>query len=405
MTRKAKSFHIRRVVLATAASLLILTASVLSFWAGAREASIIPELGGTVRPAGLTDGETLPVALTGTSARAAVLMEASTGDILFAQNKDARLPMASTTKIMTALVAIEALPLDTPVKIPAGAVGVEGSSIYLVAGEVLTLEELLYALLLQSANDAAAAIAIAVAGDIPSFAARMNKKVEELGLMDTHFVNPHGLDDEEHYTTAYELAAITRAALENPLLAEIVATERATIPMHSGEGVRVLINHNRLLRTYEGCIGVKTGFTKRTGRCLVSAAERDGVRLIAVTLGDGDDWRDHTAMLDYGFEMCEAVTLCEPGHYRAPMPLIGGMDGYVIVENTHLATCVLRRSHGEIRCLVERPRFDYAPVTAGEQVGRLVFYECLPTGEPRIIAEVPLYAAYGVERVTYHWWD
>ena len=354
--------------------------------------------GAVVIPAG---DASLPVAFTGVNARAAVLLEAGSGEVIFGQNENARLPMASTTKIMTALVALEALPLDTSVKITAASVGVEGSSVYLAEGEVLTLEQLLYALLLESANDAASAIAVAVSGSVEAFAERMNRKAAELGLTDTHFINPHGLDAEGHYTTAYELAVITRAALENETFRTICATERKTIPLHGTEGVRLLLNHNKLLDSYEGCIGVKTGFTKKTGRCLVSAAERDGVTLIAVTLGAPDDWRDHAAMLDYGFGLYETVPLCEAGSFSAPLWLISGTQEYVMVENTDALAVTLRRDHGPIRCAVELPRFEFAPVQAGQTMGQLRFFEEARDGTKRELGVVPLKASYGVEAVTY----
>ncbi len=343
----------------------------------------------------------LPAALTGVSARGAVLMEAESGNVVFGQNQNARLSMASTTKIMTALVALEQLPLETVVTVTPESVGVEGSSIYLVEGEKLTLEQLLYALLLESANDAAVAIAIAVAGSVEDFAALMNEKADELGLTNTHFVNPHGLDDEDHYTTAKELALIARAALCNPVFREICATKRKTIPLHENEGVRLLLNHNKLLDAYDGCIGVKTGFTKKTGRCLVSAAERDGVTLIAVTLGAPDDWRDHTAMLDYGFSMYESVTLCEPAFFSAPLWAVNGVQDYVMVENTETLTVVLRKDHGAVRCLVELPRFEFAPIRNGQTVGRLLFCEQRADGTQTELGSVPLVAAYGVDGVTY----
>ena len=360
---------------------------------------LTPDRSGTVIvPAG---DASLPVALTGVNARAALLMEAGSGNVIFGQNENAPLPMASTTKIMTALVALEALPLDTPVKITAASVGVEGSSIYLVEGEVLTLEQLLYALLLESANDAASAIAVAVSGSVEEFAERMNRKASELGLTDTHFVNPHGLDHEDHYTTAYELAVITRAALENETFRAICATKRKTIPLRGEEGIRLLLNHNKLLDSYDGCIGVKTGFTKKTGRCLVSAAEREGITLIAVTLNAPDDWRDHTAMLDYGFDLYETIPLCEAGAFSAPLWLISGWQEYVMVENTDALAVTLRRDHGPIRCVVELPRFAFAPVSAGETVGCLRFFEEARDGTERELGTVPLKAAYGVEAVTY----
>ena len=359
--------------------------------------SLLPG-GGVCCPPG--DGA-LPVALTGVSARGAVLLEAGSGDVIFGQNQHARLPMASTTKIMTALVALECLPTDTVVTVTAESVGVEGSSIYLTEGEQLTLEQLLYALLLESANDAATAIAVAVGGSVEGFAALMNEKATELGLTGTHFVNPHGLDHEDHYTTAYELAVIAATALENPVFREICATERMTIPLRGEEGVRLLLNHNRLLDSYEGCIGVKTGYTKKTGRCLVSAASREGVTLIAVTLNAPDDWRDHTAMLDYGFGLYRSVTLCEPAFYSAPLWVVNGTREYVMAENTASLAVVLRRDHGAVTCVVELPRFVFAPVRSGMPLGFLRFYEELRDGSRRELGCVPLTAAYGAESITY----
>ncbi len=319
------------------------------------------------------DAPTLPTALQGTSAQSAVLINADSGEILFRQNENARLPMASTTKIMTALVAIEAMDPQSTVTVSSDAVGIEGSSVYLTEGEALTLEELLYCLMLSSANDAAVAIALAVSGSVEAFSARMNEKATELGLKDTHFTNPHGLDDPEHYTTAYELAVIARAAMSHGLLKTIMATPKKTVPHMGTDGVRLLVNHNKLLRSYEGAIGVKTGFTKKSGRCLVSAAERDGVTLIAVTINDGDDWRDHTAMLDYGFSLYEKVELCPAGAFEAPLWVMGGFQEYVVVKNTEAVTISLPQDRGTIRCAVELPRFIYAPVKEGQAVGRLAF--------------------------------
>ena len=379
--------------------LFLTTAGVFLPVAAASAGGISPGQSGDILvPAG---DASLPVALAGVSARGAVLMEAESGDVVFGQNENARLPMASTTKIMTALVALESLPVETVVRITAPSVGVEGSSIYLTEGETLTLEQLLYALLLESANDAATAIAMAVAGSVEAFAEEMNQKAASLGLKDTHFVNPHGLDHEEHYTTAYELAVITRAALQNETFRAICATKRKTIPLRGEEGIRLLLNHNKLLDSYEGCIGVKTGFTKKTGRCLVSAAEREGITLIAVTLNAPDDWRDHTAMLDYGFDLYEALPLCEAGAFSAPLWLISGLQEYVMVENTDALAVTLRRDHGPIRCVVELPRFAFAPVSAGETVGCLRFFEEARDGTERELGTVPLKAAYGVEAVTY----
>jgi D-alanyl-D-alanine carboxypeptidase/D-alanyl-D-alanine carboxypeptidase (penicillin-binding protein 5/6) len=228
----------------------------------------------------------------------------------------------------------------------------------------------------------------------------MNQRAVSLGLTNTHFVNPHGLDSEEHYTTAYDLAVITQAALENSTFRQIVSTQKTTIPLHGTEGVRLLINHNKMLRLYEGCMGVKTGFTKKTGRCLVSAAERDGVTLIAVTLGCPDDWNDHAKLLDYGFSLCESVTLATPGEYTSPLWVISGETEYVMVSNDTGLTLTLPRERGEIRCVVELPRFTYAPLGQGQIVGRLVWL--IESGGDTVeLGSVPLIATYGVAEVTY----
>lgn len=339
---------------------------------------------------------------TDVSAKAAVLMESSTGRIISAKNADIRLPMASTTKIMTALVAIENCDISTVVTISPDAVGIEGSSVYLFEGEQLTLEDLLYALMLASANDAAAAIAIEVGGSIEGFAEMMNAKAREMGLSDTHFTNPHGLDDPEHYTTAAELAKIAAVAMQNEVFRTIVSTRKKTIPQNDGEGVRLLVNHNKLLNSYEGCIGVKTGFTKQSGRCLVSAAERDGIELIAVTLSAPDDWNDHKTMLDYGFSLYESRTLCGEGEFQYTMPVIGGGMDYVILKNEDAVTLVLPKNTPEVECTVELPSFIYAPVSQGEQVGSLIY-----TVDGKIVAEMPIIASYAVDRAAYkkNFWE
>ena len=335
----------------------------------------------------------------GLSAQSAVLMDADSGQVLYECNADTRLPMASTTKIMTALCAFELGELTDVIRVDARAVGIEGSSVYLSAGERLTLHQLLYALLLSSANDAAVAIAIGTAGSVEAFVAHMNQKAKALGLKNTHFENPHGLDDEEHYTTAYELALITRELLSHPLLATICATRKTTIPQGNAPNARLLVNHNKLLRNYAGCIGVKTGFTKRSGRCLVSAAEREGLTLIAVTLNAPDDWNDHTRLLDAGFDAYERVVLCERGGYETPIPVTGGKEAYVVVRSDHTVAVTLPRRRGAVRCTVESPRFLFATVDQNETVGRLIFWcDTDGDGDEEDLATVPLTTAYAVER-------
>ncbi len=333
-----------------------------------------------------------PDGITGVSAQSAYLYQPDTDTAVWEQNAHVRMPMASTTKIMTAIVTLENADPDMTVRIPAEAVGVEGSSIYLHEGEELTVDQLLSALLMESANDAATALAIAVGGSIDGFAAMMNRKAKELGLSDTHFSNPHGLDDPTHYTTAADLAHLAAYCLSNPRFHAIVSTYRTTIPLCGSQGTRVLINHNRLLKQYDGAVGVKTGFTKHSGRCLVSAAERDGVQLIAVTLNAPDDWRDHTAMLDYGFSRFTTVLLTERGQETFVLPAVGGDSDSLTVRNDEPLLVVLPANHGEIRTQIQLPRFVYAPVAAGEKVGEAVYF-C----NGRQIGSVPLYACHALE--------
>ncbi len=324
------------------------------------------------------------------SAKSAILIEAESGKIVYGKNETEKLPMASTTKIMTAVVALEMADLDAKVEVADEAIGVEGSSIYLTHGECLTISELLYALLLQSANDAATAIAYAVAGGVPEFADLMNDTAAKIGLCDTHFTNPLGLDDPEHYTTAADLAALTAYAFKNPTFREIVSSVSATIPSSDGEGVRVLVNHNRLLKTYDGAVGVKTGFTKKSGRCLVSAAERDGVCLIAVTLSASDDWNDHKKLLDYGFDSLERVTVAEPREFYIDLPCIGGNTPYVRCSNADSVTLTLPKGT-RVTYRIEADRYFPAPVKAGDALGKVILYA---NGEEK--CTLPLYAEHDV---------
>ncbi len=334
------------------------------------------------------------------SAQSAILIEAESGTAVMTKNADLPLSMASTTKIMTALTALSLAPPETEICVTSAAVGIEGSSIYLTEGEILTLEQLLWALLLESANDAAVAIAVGICGSVEAFAEEMNRIAVDMGLRQTHFTNPHGLDDPEHYTTARELAEITRRAMENELFRLIVSTRKASIPHAGTELTRLLINHNKLLRLYDGCIGVKTGYTKKSGRCLVSAAERDGVTLIAVTLNAPDDWNDHSRMLDHGFAAFESVTLCGDREFRMPLHLVGGTESYVMLSNRDAIARTLPIGHGKITQTVEIPRFAYASIEVGEVLGRLVWRcDCNGDGYAEIIAETELFALYGVERV------
>lgn len=229
------------------------------------------------------------------SATAAVLLDADTGQLLYEKNGDEQMLIASTTKIMTALVALEQAEPDDTVTVTREHMA-EGSSMYLKPGETVRVEELLYGLLLCSGNDAALALT-ECAGGLEPFVALMNEKAAALGMTHTSFANPNGLDAEGHYSTARDMAVLAAAAMEEPTFRRICSSRAVTI------GQRTMENHNRLLRQVEGCVGLKTGYTKAAGRTLVSCTERDGCRLIAVTLRDGDDWADHAALYEYGFRL------------------------------------------------------------------------------------------------------
>lgn len=229
------------------------------------------------------------------SATAAVLMDADMGQVLYEKNGDRQMLIASTTKIMTALVVLEHAAPDDVITVTPNHMA-EGSSMYLRAGETVRVEELLYGLLLCSGNDAALALT-ECAGGLTPFVALMNEKAAALGMAHTSFANPNGLDADGHYSTARDMAVLAAAAVENPTFRRICSSRSVTI------GQRTMENHNRLLRQMEGCIGLKTGYTRAAGRTLVSCTERDGCRLVAVTLQDGNDWADHAALYDYGFRL------------------------------------------------------------------------------------------------------
>ena len=257
----------------------------------------------------------IPISASAISAKSAILIDADSGRVLYEHNSYEKLPMASTTKIMTGLLSCESGKLNDSVKVSAFASGTEGSSLWLKLGEKQTLENLTYGLMLKSGNDAAVAIAEYLGGSIDAFALLMNKKAREIGAVNTNFENPHGLDSDGHYTTAYDLALITREAMKNKNFSEIVSTKTYSIPMQGEKWDRALKNHNKLLWNYDGCNGVKTGFTKKCGRCLVSSAKRNGRELICVTLNAPDDWKDHTYLLNYGFDNFETEVVAKKGNY------------------------------------------------------------------------------------------
>lgn len=320
----------------------------------------------------------------GDHAAGAVLMDAESGRVLYEHDAHTPRLIASTTKLMTALVAVErAGDLDEAITVKGEWLGSEGSSIYLKAGEQITLRGLLCGLLLQSGNDAAMAIACHIAGGEAQFAALMNQKAAELGMKDSSFANPSGLDHENHHSSAYDMALLARACLKNETVSEICATRSITI------GTRTFVNHNKLLYRCEGCVGMKTGFTEKAGRTLVSAATRDGQTLICVTLNDGDDWNDHKKLLDYGFRTYPRQVLCRAGEPGGAVAVEGSLIPTMPVVTQAELGYPLKEGEKPVQ-EVELVRSASAPLPAGVQLGVLRWRL---NGE--VIAEMPLVSESG----------
>lgn len=328
------------------------------------------------------------------SARAAILIDAASGRVLYAKNADARCPMASTTKIMTALLALENSAPNEIVTASERAAGTGGTSIYLSAGETLSMEEMLKGLMLRSGNDAAVAIAEHIGGSVENFAAMMNARAEELGA-DAHFVTPNGLDAEGHGASARAMALIAREALRRDDFRALVGAQRATIPWRDNQYNRVLNNKNRLLREYEGATGVKTGFTKKAGRCLVFSAERDGMELIGVVLNCGAWFDEAERLLDWGFENFSIACAAEMGEDCGSVAVAGGASPRVRVIAESDAMAAVRASD-QWSVELTLARSVAAPVHAGDSLGRAALKV---NGE--ILAETRLIAAESSERLTF----
>ena len=329
------------------------------------------------------------------SAQSAVVLTADTGTVLFEKDGHTPRPVASTTKIMTALLALEAAQErgDPLVDITQEMVAVEGSSMGLQAGDSISLTGLAAGMLLASGNDAANAAALYLDGSLESFAARMNQRAAALGMEDTHFVTPSGLDGEDaqglgHLSTAYDMALLARVALEDQAFRQLCSSPSLAVEFAEPVKRVAYTNHNKLLAQYQGCVGVKTGFTKEAGRCLVSAAERDGALLIAVTLNAPNDWQDHTALLDYGFSQVEPYQLAG-GDVRLTVPVVGSPEEAVSLRGSNGGEVTLPLGQGaQVERVVRVPKFLYAPVEAGEQVGEICWYL-----EGQLLGSAPLTAA------------
>ncbi len=304
------------------------------------------------------------------SAQSAILYEAHSDTVLWERNAHAPMPMASTTKIMTALAALDALDPDEYFPFPAEAVGVEGSSAYLTAGEILSVKDMLYALLLQSANDVATALALLSDGSVEAFAERMNALAKDFGCESTHFENPHGLHSENHYTTAADLAIIAKKLLENELLAAIVKTKVYTAKTSTLR--RTFVNHNKLLSFDKDAVGVKTGFTKSSGRCLVGAAEKNGMLLISVTLNAPSDWSDHAQLWKYVSDRYEYKCILKEHQYYGNLSVVGSIYPFVSVTNKEKIELLVKKSSADIEMHTEALPLLALPIKKGQVLGRLV---------------------------------
>ena len=328
----------------------------------------------------LITGESLSV-----GASSAIVMEAESGKVLFSQNIHVRLPMASTTKIMTAMLTLEQPEAERDFTVDSEAIQVEGSSMGLAPGDSASLYTLAVGMLLSSGNDAANAAAVRIDGSVEAFTARMNRRAAELGMNNTHFSTPSGLDAEDHYSTAYDMALLARAAMQSERFCAIASARRMTVRFGNPPYPRTLLNHNRLLSLYDGAIGVKTGFTKKAGRCLVSAAERNGVRLICVTLNCPDDWNTHRTLFERYFGLTSREELvAEP----ISLPVEGGLQSAVrAVQQGPLRFTVVKGQTGTAKSRIICRKFYYAPVSEGDILGKIVYYN----GD-RIIGEQKLVA-------------
>ncbi len=303
----------------------------------------------------------------GIAAKACALVDAASGRVLYQQNGDVPLPMASTTKVMTALVVLENAKLSDIVEISRSASGVEGSSIYLEVGEKLSVEQLLLGLMLRSGNDAAVALAEHVGGSVEGFVGMMNDKALSMGLEHTLFQNPHGLPAQDHYTSALDLCAIMSEAIGNEDFVRIASTKKVQIPWEGHQWNRVLTNKNRMLDELTGCNGGKTGFTKAAGRCLVEAAERDGMQLVSVVLNCPDWWNQTAKMMEYGFDNYYEHVFLERGEAVHQASTGGSPESVAILAQETLSLAVSPDEEMFLR--LEVPAMPAPPYREGDILG------------------------------------
>ena len=307
------------------------------------------------------------------SAKSAVVISADTCEVVYSKNMNEPLPMASTTKIMSSVIALEYGAVDEMQKVTTDMIAVEGSSIGLIDGDNVSLKTLVKGMLLESGNDAANAVAHIVGGNIPDFVKMMNNKAKEIGMYSTSFETPSGLDGKNHYSTAFDMAILGAYAIKNPEFRSICEDENDVVYFGNPPYRRVFTNHNKLLSLYDGAFGIKTGFTKKSGRCLVSAVCKDGKTLVAVTLNAPDDWNDHIKMYDYAFEKVNTIEIIEDLS-DIKLKIVGGTKNYIDVELLTIQQYTIVKNNFEYIDKIYIKQFEYAPINKGDIVGKVEFY-------------------------------
>jgi len=326
------------------------------------------------------------------SAESAILIDADSGRVLFEKNAHTKRGIASTTKILTAIVVLENASSDEVVNVSYKAANTEGSSMYLKSGEKITVENLLYGLMLNSGNDAATALAEHTAGSVEEFAKLMNKKAKEIGMNSSSFANPHGLDNENHYSTAYDMAMLTKYAMENKTFKNIVGTKTKIAKNENGD-YKYLTNHNKLLSIYEYCLGVKTGFTKKCGRCLVSFSEKNGVKLIAITLNAPNDWNDHIKLYDEYFSIYKRYNIIDINNYVASINIENADDTDLKLYNCKAINLTLKdEEYKKIKIKYNIKDNVKVPIYKGQILGEINIML-----DNKIIASSPVASMYGIQ--------
>ena len=327
------------------------------------------------------------------SAKSAVVISADTCEVVYSKNMNEQLPMASTTKIMSSIIALEYGAIDKMQRVTTDMIAVEGSSIGLLDGDEISLKTLVKGMLLESGNDAANAVAHIVGGSIPAFVKMMNDKAKEIGMYSTSFETPSGLDGEKHYSTAFDMAVLGAYAIKNPEFKSICEDESDVVYYGNPPYRRVFTNHNKLLDVYDGAFGIKTGFTKKSGRCLVSAVCKEGKTLVAVTLNAPDDWNDHIKMYDYAFEKVNSFQLLEDLS-DIKLKVVGGTKSNIDIEMLTVPEYTTVNKLEYIDKIYIK-QFEYAPVYKGDVVGKIEFYH-----NNIKISEVPICASETVEIIS-----